>query len=234
MRVRMIKMHTTDLANSCRSEIDSKGYCFVPRFGGEQDSAELANIVGVVELLERFAGTQTLTPHMSDDAAANTYSGNFGLGEFPLHTDLAQWAIPPHFVFLRCRQGAREVPTRILDGNAAVSSVGIDELRMALVQPRRPMSNGKQLLRLLERFPGESEHTLRWDYLYLRPTTEIAVRVFGEFKTALSALIATEIPLVEPGDTLVIDNWRCLHGRAPVSGSALNRRIDRVYLKYLK
>ena len=222
------------MENPYRSEIVSRGFCFIPKFGAERNSVEMANLVGEIDNLEGFTSTQVLAPRFLGDSAPNTYSGNFGLGEFPLHTDLAHWAVPPRYFFLRCQRGAKEVPTRILDGKAVVPSVGADELRMALVQPRRPMRNGKQLLRLLEHFEGESDFTLRWDSLYLKPASQIAARIYGAFFNVLSSLTPTEIPLIESGDTLVIDNWRCLHGRAPVLSANLDRKIDRVYLKNLK
>jgi hypothetical protein len=219
---------------SYRSEIRARGFCFIPKLGAGRPSAETASLLGEIENLEGFAPAQVLVPHSLAESAPNTYSGNYGLNEFPLHTDLAHWAIPPRYLFLRCVHGAKEVPTRILDGTAVVSSIGTDELRMSLVQPRRPMRNGKQLLRLLEYFDGESERALRWDRLYLKPASLFAARVYDAFSNILSSLTPMEIPLTEPGDTLVIDNWRCLHGRATVPNSLLDRKIDRVYLQYLK
>jgi alpha-ketoglutarate-dependent taurine dioxygenase len=42
-----------------------------------------------------------------------------------------------------------------------------------------------------------------------------------------------QVVLREPGDTLLLDNWRLLHGRSPVSGDGHTRMVDRAYLEML-
>lgn len=42
-----------------------------------------------------------------------------------------------------------------------------------------------------------------------------------------------EIALGEPGDTLIIDNWRMLHGRSQLSVEHAGRVIQRAYLEAL-
>ncbi|MCK1658534.1 TauD/TfdA family dioxygenase [Bradyrhizobium sp. 151] len=39
--------------------------------------------------------------------------------------------------------------------------------------------------------------------------------------------------LTSPGDTLVIDNWRMLHGRSAVAELCSDRIIERTYLRSL-
>jgi hypothetical protein len=40
----------------------------------------------------------------------------------------------------------------------------------------------------------------------------------------------TQIAFGDPGDTLIVDNWRCLHGRSDVPDEAMDRHLERVYL----
>jgi hypothetical protein len=96
------------------------------------------------------------------------------------------------------------------------------------------MRNGKQLLRLLERFDDSSETHLRWDSIYLKPASALAADIFGAVESFLSRVQPVEIALLEPGDTLIVDNWRCLHGRSSAIGVASMRHIERVYLKELR
>ena len=42
-----------------------------------------------------------------------------------------------------------------------------------------------------------------------------------------------QVALETPGDTILIDNWRMLHGRAPVQPEACERLIERVFLSDL-
>ena len=96
------------------------------------------------------------------------------------------------------------------------------------------MRNGKQLLRLLERFDDFRCEVMRWDSLYLCPASRLAADVFEDVKAFLSGAEHVEVKLCEPGDTLIIDNWRCLHGRSAVLQAGESRRIDRVYLTELR
>jgi L-asparagine oxygenase len=96
------------------------------------------------------------------------------------------------------------------------------------------MRNGRQLLRLLERFEDSSCDLMRWDSLYLRPASSLAAAVFDEIQDLLSRWRPAEVTLSEPGETLMIDNWRCLHGRSPATENSGLRSIDRVYLKEIR
>lgn len=154
-------------------EITSIGFAVIRRFDGDSASIDAANRLGHVDIVEGLDPVQTLIPRPLDEAAPNTYSGNFGCSSLPLHTDLAHWARPPRYIALRCVRGAPNVATRVLDGRALIASIGADTLRMALVQPRRPMRNVRQLLRLLERFGDSSCDLIRWDSLYLRPASTL-------------------------------------------------------------
>ena len=162
----------------------------------------------------------------------NSYSGNFGYGEFPFHTDLAHWYIPPRYLVLRCAIGAPGVKTRILDSVPLVEKLGHQSLSRALVQPRTPITGHRLVLRL---FDCESHGTLfRWDSLFLLPANTHGEAMVGTIAEYLRAATATEIALNHTGDTLVIDNWRILHGRSAVSKSERERKIDRAYLSTLQ
>ena len=173
---------------------------------------------------------QSLIPREQTEALPNTYSGNFGFGAFPLHTDLAHWAIPPRFLVLRCVRGAASVGTRLLNGKTLAKRFGVDSLRTILVQPRRPMRNGKQLMNIVERIGSSAELRLRWDSIYLKPASSLSAELFADVIEFLKRAESLEIFLLEKGDTLIIDNWRCLHGRAGVDDRTKERQIDRAYL----
>ena len=197
-------------------------------------SLDCAAELGVVDEVEGLRPVQTLVPRTQSEAAPNTYSGSFGYSEFPLHTDLAHWSVPPHFILLRCIRGAANVSTRLLDGQAVISHVGGERLRAALVQPRRPMRNGKQLLRLLGSSSAFSCDVFRWDSVYLHPATPESVKLFAEVVGFLREARHLEVSLLQPGDTLLIDNWRYLHGRSPAAEKDGERHLERVYLKEVR
>ena len=221
------------VASTPREQVAAEGYAFLPQFRPDLPSTRALGLLGQIDVVEGIRAVQTLTPHQVSDSTPNTYSGNFGTGEFPLHTDLAHWAIPPRYIALRCVSGSASVGTMLLDGSALVKKVGNSRLRMALVQPRRPFRYGRQLLRLLERTDSAEMERVRWDSIFLKPTNTFAAAVVVEVHDVLVHSRKHQVVLREPGDTLLLDNWRLLHGRTPVSGDGHTRIVDRAYLEML-
>ena len=211
------------------TDLTTRGFSLLRGLETSTASIEVANQLGFVDEVEGLKSVQTLIPRLVDDSSPNTYSGNFGYAEFPLHTDLAHWARPPRYLLLRCIRGSARVTTRILDGQTLIDYFGSDALCCTLVQPRRPMRNGKQLIRLLG-WSGKTLCDLRWDSIYLQPASRMSARVFTDILDFLHDARSLDVNLVEPGDTLLIDNWRCLHGRSTAGENDRGRHLERVYL----
>lgn len=220
-------MHQTAM----RKELAAAGYVFLSKFMPDLPPHVAISRLGHIGTVEGLAAVQHPKPRLTDNSTPNTYSGNFGAGAFPLHTDLAHWAIPPRFVALRCISGTLAVATAILDSREVVRSVGGERLRMALVQPRRPLKYGKHLLRLLEKPAAAESERLRWDPLFLKPANGFAAAVLEATRDTIHCSQPRRFLLSEPGDTLLFDNWRVLHGRSPVPAEALQREIARAYLE---
>jgi alpha-ketoglutarate-dependent taurine dioxygenase len=203
--------------------LQTHGWALLRSFRRDLSGDEAAAALG--RLWPR-GGTHRIEPRRRD-GAPNTYSGRYGCGPFPFHTDLAHHANPPRFLMLRCVRGYGDVRTPLIDGQDLVKAVGAELLARALVQPRRPSGGRQRLFRLFER--GEADR-LRWDAEYLRPSgvagTEAAARLQAEMALARP----TPIALIEPGDTLLIDNWRMLHARSSVPEACRDRILERAYL----
>lgn len=208
------------------------GYALIRGHRPNIPSHEALADLGQIDTVEGLNSVQSLVPHDITEAPPNTYSGNFGIAEFPLHTDLAHWAIPPRYLALRCVHGSESVATKVLDGRAVANHFRTDFLRTILVQPRRPMRNGKQLLQLMERAESADGFRFRWDAVYLRPATPHSTEHFGNVSEFISHTQPLEFVLLERGDTLIVDNWRCLHGRTSThEDTARTRKVDRAYLR---
>jgi alpha-ketoglutarate-dependent taurine dioxygenase len=216
--------------SSVAEAITMHGYVLIRGYRPDAPSFEALSDFGQIDVVEGLNPIQTLIPRDKAEAPPNTYSGNFGVAEFPLHTDLAHWAVPPRFLALRCVRGSESIATRLLDGKVLVKRFRPDVLRTILVQPRRPMRNGKQLLQLLERVESSDQFRLRWDSVYLKPATGPSAELFANVLEFISRVQPAELVLLERGDTLVVDNWRFLHGRGGVTTNASTRQIHRAYL----
>src|SRR5436190_12177740 len=138
------------MTNEVRQIVSQCGFAVIPDHAVGQPSRQAMARFGRILTLPGLAEVQVLEPREKARATPNTYSGNFGCGEFPLHTDLAHWSVPPRYLLLRCVVGADGVATRLLDGNDVIARVGRAALRRALVQPRRPLAGCRALLRLLD------------------------------------------------------------------------------------
>ncbi len=215
--------------NSIRNLVGENGFTVVPRLSAHATALEIAASLGDPVKLGDLQMVQRLVPQTA--STPNTYSGNFGVGRFPIHTDLAQWRLPPRYLMLRCVKGHADVPTLVLDGDKIVTALGAETMRRALVRPRRPQGGAVRLLRLLDAKQGAE--ILRWDGLYLKPASRIGELVYAAMHECIDAMKPETISLVDEGDTLIIDNWRMLHGRSAVSEDHRDRCLERVYLRSL-
>ena len=204
------------------------GYAFLPRHRPGADTAEIAADLGEPMALWDSAIVQHLVPRAT--STPNTYSGIFGLGSFPFHTDLAHWRCPPRYLLLRCIKGFADVPTLLIDGRTVADAVSLDVMRRAVVRPRRPQNGEMRLLRLWQN-DDAGIGLLRWDDVFLRPASRIGELAFRQVRARLKVVEPTAIAMVDSGDTLVVDNWRMLHARPAITAEREHRRLDRVYLE---
>ena len=156
-------------------------------------------------------------------AAPNTYSGRFGLGEFPLHSDMANWTTPPRYVLLRRKSANGAVPTLIADSAIAQQAVGLIRLKRGLWLGRA--ARRSFVCNLLAVKNGH--HLFRWDAVTLKPLTADARNVQVELEALLKEVKVTPV-YYDDESTLVLDNWRVLHARPRVLINQHSRVMERV------
>src|SRR5690606_39074406 len=110
-------------------------------------TTELASQIGALAEMENGSPFSALAPMARAHASPVSYSGIYGLGEFPFHTDLAHWRQPPRYLLLRCVVGFKAVRTFLIDGRQLVDQLGASTFSRALVRPRRPRDGRLALLR---------------------------------------------------------------------------------------
>ena len=216
--------------------IQQNGYARLPRWRCEESTLAIAESLGKIFDMPTVSPywdipvVQTLKPGREIDSSQNRYSGTFGLGEFPLHTDFAHWLHPPRYLMLRCIHASSTTLTKLLPTTALESMLPIETFRNALVRPRHRASDGTIcLLPITVHIGGIIGY--RWDPLFLVPMNTYALKISNAMRRHQwdhSKLIT--LTLSELGDTLLIDNWRILHGRGSVSNDDLYRVIERIYL----
>jgi L-asparagine oxygenase len=220
------------------TSVTHAGFALQKAFAPSLPTLEVARALGtVVDVAEVLPGSgirtvQLLRPKGKDEAGRNQYSGNFGFGTFPFHSDLAHWAIPPRYLLLRCIVGSDDVFTHVLPWTRMVGSLGAPALRKAVFATRKRKAGSSGLVRALSRY--HQAEVFRWDPIFLSPLNDQARTLARLMRDAARDSIITNVLLREQGDTLLIDNWRMLHGRGEVKPQSRNRRVERVYLSEVK
>ncbi len=214
---------------SIREQIAVNGFAFFSRLHTDMSGIDVAHTIGRSMALGGVAPLHRLMPKNTWESTPNSYSGIYGLDEFPLHTDLAHHPLPPRFFMLRCINGHLSVRTLLVDGYKLATEIGTSLLVRSLVQPRRPR-NGRLPLLTIYTTKGDVG-LLRWDEQFIKPASEAGKQGFLAFADALRKTMPVEFCLEKPGDTLVIDNWRMLHGRSVVPTNGKQRIIERIYLE---
>lgn len=208
------------------------GYALIHAYQPQSSTLEVAESIGSVITIPNMDAVQGLRPQPKHKAPANIYSGNYGLGAFPFHTDLAHWYLPPRYLLLRCVIPAAEVVTFLLHFESALADLNAVSIRRALCRPRRRLNGHLALLRLVQPMPTRA--LFRWDQLFLTVANDPAREIEDHLRTICPENVDTRIVFKSPGDTLIIDNWKIMHGRSAVPEGGLNRLIERVYLSEVK
>lgn len=215
-----------------RDELKNNGFALLEKLDPEYFLDEIAEHLGRAWTGTKDAKSHLLMPHEKSASTPNTYSGNYGLGAFPLHTDLAHWRKPPRYLILRCKVAAPDVATTLLDGKTIVATCGETVLSRALVRPRRPIQGSIPLLRLYQPTEGKFG-MLRWDQMFIKPSSKNGTLGFNLVMDVIAREQVDNVYFNDPGDTLIIDNWRMLHGRSSVPKGSEGRVIERIYLEEL-
>jgi L-asparagine oxygenase len=212
------------------------GFCFVPTWcpdlGTYELGSRLGSVVDVASLLPKMSvpTVQTLVPHRADVARPNVYSQRFGLASFPIHTDLAHWARPPRYFLLRCKSMGSDVKTNLLAADHVLALASRQVAERAVFRAR----SSAMLCPLPFLLRDKEIRGARWDPIFILPLNipahELAERISSRNWNNDSMVSHV---LSEPGDTLLVDNWRFLHGRGPVAETQTHRTLERVYLSGL-
>ena len=217
-----------DIANTTHKVITTvlhQGWCWLPADFGVEPST-LAAAIGPV--LPSSAGDKSklLRPLDSTEAPQKSMSATVGLGPQPFHTDGAWHSTPPRYLVLHCEDaGEGDCPTlvRPLDWTSlSVSSV--TELKRPgwIVRGgglRRPFYS--QILTT-----AENRRYIRFDPYCMSSPRGNSDAVGKATSLLLSHSLSKQFQWREK-DTLVLDNWRCLHARGFGATLSKGRRLRR-------
>lgn len=214
--------------NDINNLVHLEGFAFLKRWKSDELSEYVVCSLGRGLTFGKDKCIHQIVPRTGN--APNTYSGIYGLNEFPLHSDMAHWPEPPRYMMLRCVVGNPAVTTSIVDGKQIIRTAGAECLARGLVRPRRPRHGKFPLLSIYTPKPSNNFGMLRWDEKFIVPASSAGHEAMTAVRGALNSIVRHSIALTDAGDTLIIDNWRMLHGRSAAPANSTNRIIERAYL----
>jgi L-asparagine oxygenase len=203
-------------------ELKERGYILFSS-DSEKSMLDVAECLGQIFRVSSMPLVQTLTPRLKEDEYENTYSGNYGLNEFPFHTDLAHWYIPPRYLLLRCVCPANNVATKLIDSNVFLENISADLFNRSHFKPRKCLDRKVNLLKILH------GGIFRWDSIFIEPVNKTAKLLKIHIEEHINSMQSDNLVLENIGDCLLIDNWRMLHGRDAINRESMGRKIERVY-----
>lgn len=209
---------------SVLSSLSENGYAQVRADLKATSTLDIAASFGVISEIQGLSRMQTLVPRERQAGLSASYGETFGREEFPLHTDMAHWYVPPRYLLLRCVSPVKSVKTKVLLSEVLFADIDLIDLERAVFRPRRRLDGRLTSLQLFE------NGLYRWDPIFLVPITNVAVKLKLRIQEKLNSLTPNLIALSTSHDCLIIDNWRALHGRTAVPESEMNRVVERVYL----
>lgn len=221
-----------------RYAIQKYGFIFLPSFKKDKTTLEISSEIGQLLEPNKYYGYENkniitkLQPQNEISAANNTYSKEFGKREFPFHTDLAHWINPPQFVLLRCIVGDSTAKTHVISIDSIIREFTLSKIRRAIFKTRASKTRASILMTAY--INNNSLPGIRWDSLFLEPENSTAKELSSllrDYNFTTNSQIS--FTLSNPGDTLIFDNTRNIHGRSVISNSS-NRHIERTYLCTLK
>lgn len=123
-----------------RTSLERNGYVFIPSFLPDFDITKVFHMIEGIQFTyisenEDLSKTiETLHPKNKNGLKKNTYSGLFGMDEFPFHTDLSQLNRPPRYLFLRCVNGAKNVKNNILPLESIANNFDEGKLKKCILK----------------------------------------------------------------------------------------------------
>ena len=169
---------------------------------------------------------ENLNPLTHDQSYPNSLSEKYGLGPLPLHSDTAHWIVPCRYIILACLStGGENAPSILLDTKKLSLS---DEVEAAVQNAPFYVRNGRKSF--YSSIRAKESPFFRFDPGFMEPMTaeaKLAVRSLG---ADANEEILTKVNW-EVGMTIIIDNWRLLHGRGQVTPKGTSRHLLRVSIK---
>jgi len=220
------------LTQDQRTELNQNGW-ICTSFDSVEPEALAENLLSIANDLgtpvpSRKKGSlvEILKPVSGDAAHQQSLSRIFEEGEFPLHTDTAHWTTPCRYVLISCaNNGGSTRATTLLD----IQKLELEEDERDLLRTTVfSIKNGRSSF--FSSILSSKRSFVRYDPGCMRAVTPNADATLEILKKSRWKELIVRIEW-EPGLTLIIDNWRLLHGRESCSQNDETRTLFRTLVQ---
>jgi alpha-ketoglutarate-dependent taurine dioxygenase len=194
---------------------------FLTETSSDDELLELSGILGTPVRSRTTTGLiDELRPIPKSQAQPCSLSARHGIGAFPLHTDTAYWHRPARYVLLRAAVVDERSGSTLIKDSRSIQLSATDRclLKRAVFGVRSGRGS------FLTTIVSEDEKVFRFDRDCMFPKGLSGVQASMRVGSAEASSAAVEIHWTV-NRTLVLDNWRFLHGRSDGDGTDTSRRL---------
>lgn len=206
--------------------LESKGWLELNGYSTNDELKELAFKLGQVVKHPNGQEIYTLKPKDGMNSGKGTFSNKYGFGKFPLHTDTAFYAHPIRFMILNSSKESN-CHTTIVPIKKVLELLNEEEMHKISRAIYIVKTNENRFFTSLI-FNELGIQGFKYDPSCMFPYNKKAKEAETKLRELLSKVKPIEIKWTK-NKTVIIDNWRTLHGRSTAK-SEENRELKRIYI----
>jgi alpha-ketoglutarate-dependent taurine dioxygenase len=157
----------------------------------------------------RRVESDALEPRSHNFDNRGAWSNIYGAGKFPMHTDFAYEAVPPRFIVLRCvKLNNSNRSTRVFDTKMLPTHL---TRQIAKIPWMIRHKERRGVIRMIDKGTKKGFEIWRYDPVCMSTYFSKHRRVIER----LEEIFANKAACIQwqVDWSVIIDNWRCLHGR---------------------
>lgn len=195
----------------------------------ENGLISLAKSFGQIQRHPNGAEVFTLKPKVGLNSTIGTFTDKFGLGRFPLHTDTAFYSKPIRYMILSMNKPS-EAFTTILPIDRLFEKLNQNDKYLATRAIYKIKTNESSFYTSLIVEKNGIKY-IRYDPTCMFPVNNSA-REFEIILNEIFKQVKPENITWNKPKTIIIDNWKVLHGRSCVNLNE-QRELKRIYINEL-
>lgn len=195
---------------------------------GSSDSELISIATEIGKILKHPNGENVflLKPKTENESSLGTFSNKHGLREFPLHTDTAFYKRPARFILMHS-VNPNNCDTTILRKIDFWDQFNDREKKIA-ERAIYLVNNNREKFYTSFVFKENNELGIKYDPNCMLPFNKFAKCFDQIFKEVISGIEPKRIKWTN-GKTVIIDNWKTLHGRKSAERD-ITRLLKRIYI----